>query len=365
MNSQLDQIRALIEAHELSLAQDKLKKFLKDNPESAQGWFLASFVQPTPEMRLTSIKRAAKLQPSHQEIQKRLVKLESAAGKKKITRLLAIVVVALGILLTLAVILLNQRPLPASDELPTLAVLRAETDVPTQQILATATDISVLQPKMTSVNLGETGFNSTIESTVQTAIVSIVTSTPVFIVPQPNNSLPQPTAYTGATAFITPTLVSSNPTNTLAPTTISSQPTVASPAGIPTTVQVVPLSSVIAISKGEFRVVDAKRGAESMIQDLGGSFPPAPPNQSWFLLELLLICKNSPSCVFDPSILKIIGSSGTIYSYSPQLNLAPSFGTTTENNQVWGYLGFTIPTNETSLKLTLSENGQTYSLALE
>jgi hypothetical protein len=102
-----------------------------------------------------------------------------------------------------------------------------------------------------------------------------------------------------------------------------------------------------------------------MIQDLGGSFPPAPSNQSWFLLELLLICKNNPTCTFDPATLKITGSSGVIYAYSSELNLVPMFGTVTQDNQIWGYLGFVIPTNETALKLTLSENGQTYVVALE
>src|SRR3982751_5187938 len=84
MSNQLAQIRALIEANELSLARDELKKFLAENPENAQGWFLGSFVQPTPEMCLASIRYAAKLRPNYQEIQKRLLKLESAVEKKKV-----------------------------------------------------------------------------------------------------------------------------------------------------------------------------------------------------------------------------------------------------------------------------------------
>jgi len=367
MNSQLDQIRALIEANDLSQARDELKKFLAENPENAQGWFLASFAQSTPEMRLASIRRAATLRPDHQEIQKRLLKLESAVEKKKSAiglPALAMIGFVLVLGLVLAVVFLNRNTPPAQEELPTLAVLRSTTDIPVQQINPTVTSELVLHPQTTSVSLEETRTSSTVEPTMQTAVVSLAVSTPapVFTASQLNN--PPPTIYIGATALITPTLASNSPRLTSTPTN-ASQPTLASPAVIPTDVSVLPLKKTINIAAGEFRVVDATRGAESMIQDLGGSFPPAPAQQSWVLLELLLICKNSPTCAFDPSTLKIVGSSGTPYSYSPQLNLIPLFGTITENNQIWGYLGFTIPTNETSLKLTLSENGQTYVVTLE
>jgi len=365
MNSQLDQIRVLIEANELSLARDKLKKFLEENPENAQGWFLASFVQSTPEMRLTSIKRAAKLQPDHQEIQKRLLKFESAVEKKKkatILPALAIVVVALAVLLVSFVVLLNRNTSPVLNELPTLAVLLAATDAPTRKIDTTATVALVLQPQTTSVSLEATRVNSTVEPTIQTGAASLATSTPIFVASQLTN--PLPTAFSGATTFITPTLASNNPTAMSTPT-ISSKSTVAASTALPTDVQSLPLHSTINIGTGEFRVVDATHGAESMIQDLGGSFPPVSPNQSWFLLELLLVCKNGPTCTFNPSTLKITGSSVATYAYSSELNLIPMFGTITQNNQIWGYLGFVIPTNETALKLTLSENGQTYVVALE
>jgi hypothetical protein len=369
MNSQLDQIRALIKANELSLARDELKKFLAENAENAQGWFLASFVQSTPEMRLASIRRAATLQPEQLEIQERLRKLESAVEKKKGIGLSAFAII-IGVLLVALIstlVLVNQNTSPSQNELlPTLAVLLSTTDIPVRQTNATTTSVSVLQPETTLVGLQATNVSSTIEPTIeptiQTVVTSLATSTPIPVTSQLVN--PPSTAYPDVTTVITPTLASNSPTAMLTPT-LSGRSTVTAPTAIPTSSQSIPLHTTINIAAGEFRIVDAKRGAESMIQDLGGSFIPAPANQSWLLLELLLICKNKSSCVFDPSVLKIIGSSGTVYSYSPQLNLEPSFGSTTENNQVWGYLGFTIPTNETSLKLTLSENGQTYSLALE
>ena len=373
MSSPLDQIRALIEANELSLARDRLKKFLGDHPENAQGWFLASFVQPTPEMRLASIKQAAKLRPNQQEIQQRLIKLESAVGKRKSAiplPAIAIFVFAAAIGLTLAAVSLNRSATDAPNEqLPTLAVLGGVTEVAQQQINATATVVPVLQPEVKVTSVPATEVRAPIEPTVQPTEVPVVASTPilgstpVFAASQPTNLVPQPTAFTDQTVLIAPTtVVSDNPTVTPA---FSTQPTLTQPTVMPAQTRALPLESPVNIGIGEFRVVDAKRGAESMIQELGGSFPPAPANQSWVLLELLLVCKNSPTCTLDPATLQVSGSSGVVHAYSSALNLPPTFGTSTVNNQVWGYLGFVVPTSETGLKLTLSENGQTYAVALE
>jgi hypothetical protein len=370
MSSPLDQIRALIEANELSLARDRLKKFLEDNPENAQGWFLASFVQPTPEMRLASIKQAAKLRPNQQEIQQRFMKLESAVGKRKSAiPLPAIALFVFALAIGLVAVSLSRNTLDAPNEqLPTLAVLGGVTEVAQQQTKATATVVPVLQSEVTVTTLPATDVSSPVEPTVQTTEVPVVASTPilgstlVFAASQPTNLVPQPTVLTNATALIVPTTVSDNPTVTPA---LSMQPTLTQPTAMPAQLPVLPLASPVNIGIGEFRVVDAKRGAESVIQELGGSFPPAPANQSWVLLELLLFCKSSPTCTIDPATLQVTGSAGVIHAYSSDLNLPPTFGTTTVDNQVWGYLGFVVPTNETGLKLTLSENGQTYAVALE
>lgn len=372
MSSQLDQIRALIEASELSLARDRLKKFLEDNPENAQGWFIASFVEPTVEMRLASIKQAAKLRPNQQEIQQRLVKLQSAVGKRKSAiplPAIAIFALAVAIGLTLAVISLNRStPDAPNEQLPTLAFLGGVTEVAKRQINAKATVVPALQSEVTVTTLPATEVSSPIEPTVQPTEVPVVASTPilgstpVFAASQPTNLVPLPTALTDQIVLIEPTTEFDNPTVTPA---VSMQPTLAEPTAMPAQTRILPLESPINIGIGEFRVVDAKRGAEGMIQELGGSFPPAPANQSWVLLELLLVCKNSPTCALDPATLQVTGSSGVIYAYSSALNLPPMFGTTTLDNQVWGYLGFVVPTSETGLKLTLSENGHTYAVALE
>src|SRR5689334_16915312 len=187
MSGQLDQIRALIEVNELNLAREELKKFLEANPENAQGWFLASFAQPTPEMRLASIKQAAKLRPNQQKIQKRLVKLESAVGKRKSAIPLPAIAIfgfALAVGLTLAVVSLNQNtPDAPNEQLPTLAVLGAVTEiteVAQQPIQATAAVVPVLQTEVTVTTLPATEVSAPTESTVQpTKEPVVVASTPI------------------------------------------------------------------------------------------------------------------------------------------------------------------------------------------
>jgi hypothetical protein len=396
MHKQLYEIKELAQANQISQAQTKLEKYLEDSPADAEGWFLASFVQPTPDMRLSAIRRAAKLMPDQPDIQKHLMKLESAARKKqKFPWLpaLAIGTVALLVVLTLAVASLNLHTAPVSNELPTLAVLQVVTDLPSQPIAALDSQngtmptavAPVLQPTLEAPDSGSSAQPTEVAQTVlvspiaptpalavsqspiaPTLVLAVPQSpgapTPVFTASQADNPLPLPTATPAA--FITPTLASNNPT-TPPVTIIPTQPTVAHPTPMPTPMQTVPLDAAINILPGQFRVVDATRGAESMIQSLGGSFAPAPASQSWLLVELLLICNDNAACTFDPSTLKITGSSGSVYAYSPQLNLSPTFGKMTKNNQIWGYLGFIIPTSETRLELTLSENGQTYAVTLE
>jgi hypothetical protein len=389
MQKQLSEIKTLVETQQISQARTKLEEYLKNNPEDSQGWFLASFTQPTPKMRLLAIQRAAKLKPDQQDIQKRLAKLVSGAGKKQISPWLLALTIGIAVLLTVvasAVILPNLTTSSVAQELPTLAVLQVATGISSQEIAAPengektipTTVVPVLQTQTINPEASDAVSSPQPTEAVQTGLVPSEVATQALIAPktpgaqapafssqQPNNPLPLPTAFPSPTseALIAPTAAPDNPivpSLTLAPT----QSTVMPPTIMPTPMQIVPLDTAINIGTGQFRVVDATRGAESLIQSLGGSFSAAPANQSWLLVELLLVCADSTTCKFDSSTLKIIGASGVTYASSPQLNLTPAFGTITQNHQIWGYLGFIIPSSETSLELALSENGQTYAVAL-
>ena len=387
MNKQLNQIRALMQSGDSTQAQQQIKIYLRDNPEDAQGWYLASFLYPTPPTRLEAIQRAARLSPTQADIQKRLAKLQASESPQKRSSwlpLLIIVILIIGVVLVLGFIIGN-RPSASVSDLPTLAILPTLSETPTQQIavnsVVEATTPTTLPPTLQASATETTVLNvDTASATAQpgnpTAVVNPVESTQVFV--QPGSPLPLPTAFTAIdnTPQITdaaPTSVSSAPTlaptiastlSTLAPTIPPTLPATSIPSATPV-YQNVPLNTAINITAGQFRVVDATIGAESAIQDLGGTFAPAPTHQSWVLLELLLVCQNSATCKFDPSVLKIIGASGTAYFASNQLYSIPIFGSLTQDNQIWGYLGFTVPTSETQLRLILASGSQTYAIPLE
>ena len=84
------------------------------------------------------------------------------------------------------------------------------------------------------------------------------------------------------------------------------------------------------------------------------------------LVEALVICSGSNNCAPQLSDIQVIGSSGTTYAPVTNLNMPQLFGTSAfAVGQVWGYIGFTIPTSETALRLVLNQDGETYTFALQ
>jgi hypothetical protein len=383
MNNRLNQIKLLMKTNETSEAARQIEAYLGDNPEDAQGWYMASFLRPTAAARLAAIKRAATLAPDHGDIQRRLVKLEPSHGKTRgfsRSQILILVILASGILVVFALILLNGGKTPPQNELPTLVVLQAMTAVPTQAALIqenpTGETISPTTAIIPNTQITNTVAEVSSEQPQNTEIISSPEPT-LFVATETRGFVPATVASTAIPANNTvplPTVIVDLPTAGAQPTTqpisqntaTSVSPTqLAAPTAISVAITGTPLNIAVDVGAGQLRVVDATRNAESLISDLGGLFPPAPADQSWMLVELLLVCNKNVPCVFSPSALRVISSSGGTYSYVPQLNLVPQFGSVSDNNQIWGYLGFTIPNSDTSLGLTLSENNQTYTFLLQ
>ena len=113
------------------------------------------------------------------------------------------------------------------------------------------------------------------------------------------------------------------------------------------------------------RVVAAVRPATTLINELGGSAANPPAGQQWLLVEALVICSGSGNCAPDLSGIRVVGSSGATYAPAPDFSMPQLFGPGAYAvGQVWGYMGFTIPTSETTLRLALNQGGQTYTFAL-
>ena len=128
----------------------------------------------------------------------------------------------------------------------------------------------------------------------------------------------------------------------------------------------VALSTPLDIGTGEMRVVAAVRPATTMINDLGGAAANPPAGQQWLLVESLVVCSGSNNCAPALSNIRVVGSSGTVYAPAPDFSMPQLFGPGAfAVGQVWGYMGFTIPTSETTLRLALNQNGETYTFALQ
>ena len=380
MNPQLHQIADLIKSRRFDQARQELEHYLEQRPEDASAWYLRSFVEPSRDRKFAAAKHALTLDPGNDRLQTRLADLFAIApdAHRRKRRLLAAVVAIVVIAVVATAFIALQSGSSTDAPLPTLAVLPMPTagiaptelavelnDVPEDRVTEiTPTDLPV-SLEATVIVQGATTVNSPSPDVPQVSPVemtsTIVTeNAPIEVIPT-TSSINLPSG-------------DSTPTLPQRPTRGGSTPSVASPT--PTSIAATPVfgsitdngvsvNTAVNIGTGEMRVVDVIRPAEGRIAELGGSVPNAPSDQAWVLVEVLLICTGEQNCMSNSSTLWIIGSSGAVYSASPQLNLTPIFGSVLSNRQMWGYLGFIVPRNEDVLRLLLWEVGQNYVFRLQ
>jgi hypothetical protein len=73
MDEQLKQIQQRIRAEDFAVATTALEHYLRDNPDSTEGWYLLSFAVHDPQKQLHALRKAAQLDPDNARIQQRLV----------------------------------------------------------------------------------------------------------------------------------------------------------------------------------------------------------------------------------------------------------------------------------------------------
>jgi hypothetical protein len=383
MNRQLTEIARQLKAHQLDEARLALDSYLEAHPKDAWAWYLLSFAMPGKDEKIAAIQRALTLNATHVKIRARLRQLQGTGGKSRRWGVFVLLAVLLVLIVGAVFIVLsgsrNQDNLP----IPTLAVLAAPTDTTVVVTDATTgqTETEMTSPQPTNESLaaateGESGsptpeaLQNNVGGLTPTAnppqVVSPLVATPTSFT---NISPANPTA-TRDEAVLSPTstvpLDENQPTATTSPST-STPPITASqtPPLTPVVDPGVPLNTSADIGIGEMRVIDAARPGETRIRELGGTIPAAPANQAWVLVEVLVACREQTTCSLSPSVFQVIGSSGTAYNPSSQLNMTPIFGSLTSNRQIWGYLGFIIPNNESGLRLALAQGSQTHLFALQ
>jgi hypothetical protein len=216
-------------------------------------------------------------------------------------------------------------------------------------MVVTATQKATVLPTISAAEV----LNPTADSTAQAFLLDA----PTFAVPTvlPASTIP-------STVFL-PSVPSSTPSNTPAP---PSTPLPGAPTVTPGGAAGVPLGEPLDVGNGEMRVLTAARPGDSLITEMGGSAANPPSGQEWVVIEGLVICSGTDNCAPDMTELRIVGSSGTPYSLSPNFSMPQLFGPDGFSlGQVWGYMAFTVPTSENDLRLVLTKNGQSYVFALE
>jgi len=379
MDPQLRPISRLVQERRYAEARPMLQAYLRAHPDAAYAWYLLSFAARTPAGKRQAIRKAAQLAPENTKYTARLNRL-GARPRRSRTLPLVLGGLALVGLLAIGFMLLRPSASPDDSALPTLAALSSVTPAENTQVVAvasstaiitasptekeeptqTASTISTLAPTQTASVEAPTTEENPLPTATEIAM-SLVRPTLPSATAQVLAALPTVTTPPPPTVF-QPGAPSSTPSNTPAPTNTSrpGAPTV-TPGGDAG----VPLSTPLDIGTGEMRVVAVTRPGSSLIAELGGSAANPPPGQEWVVIEALVICSGSDNCAPDLSGIRVIGASGVPYAPAPDFSMPQLFGPGGYAvGQVWGYMGFTVPTSETALRLVLTQNGQTYIFAL-
>jgi hypothetical protein len=379
MDSQLRQISALVQERRYDEARAALQPYLREHPDAANGWYLLSFVAETPAAKKQAIQKAIQLAPDNEKYAARAAKLSTAAPR---SMKLPLLIGGLVLIAVLAVVFVLLRPsaTPADTTLPTLAATDGVASSPTSaentQIAAVAsatgeiilsaqatttlapthteTMSAIATPLLPTLSASDVP-NPTVDSTAPVFIITAPTAQSTALLPtagSSQNGTQQPTQSS-------PQAPTSTPSQTPQPGAPTSTPILAGDVGAP-------LSTPLEIGAGSMRVVAATRPGSSLIAELGGQAPAPPSGQDWVVIEALIICSGNTNCAPKLSNLNVVSASGATYAPAPDFNMSPLFGPGGfMAGQVWGYMGFRVPTSETGLRLVLSQGGKTYTFALQ
>jgi hypothetical protein len=390
MDSQLRQISQLVQEKRFADARAPLQKYLRANPDSAYAWYLLSFVVATPAEKQKAIRKAVQLAPDDPKYTARLTKLGAAKKRSPVLPLVILGVVLIAIV-AVAFVALRPAATPAAESSATTVAQNSTTTGDSSQIAAVASatvESSILSTDETVTPAQEDAEATDDSTNLPTAASEEISTTaaqslnqtvdvnelPLLAAPTQQSAAPLPTALSSIDGTAAPTQ-QPQPTEATrsAPEVPTSTPGTIITTALPSVPTVTPggeagvaLSTPLDIGSGDMRIVAAVRPATTLINDLGGAAANPPAGQEWLLVEALVICSGSDNCAPALSNIRVIGSSGTVYAPAPDFSMPQLFGPGAfAVGQVWGYMGFTVPTSETTLRLALNQGGQTYIFALQ
>lgn len=371
MNDELRGIASLIRQRQPADARRTLARYVQANPESAEAWYLLSWVAAGADERVRAAQKAAALDPSSARYGERLARLMIAEPRpRRLCWPLLAVPVALILIGITAVWAIGSAERPAIT-LPTQAVfVLNEAEMAMDAPASARAALVVTEPPgantETAAPASPTVRQPARESTpavLPPPAASPITAQPAATreaaaIPVPvHTTIPNAVSPTNGASHLPPTNL---PPATNIPTTVPSPATVIFLAGA------VPLREGVGIGTGEMRVVDALRQAGAQIRERGGSAGSTPPGEEWVLVEVLLMCAGDANCAPDLGAFSITGTSGRSYSAAAGFALEPVFGRDAfVGGQVWGYLGFVVPNSESGLWLTVGQGNAVYRFALQ
>jgi hypothetical protein len=186
-----------------------------------------------------------------------------------------------------------------------------------------------------------------------------------------------PTDNTLPTVAVVNNPTSDNAAPTTAAATLESAAPIATPTDAPPPAEPtmtatfgtdagVALDTPLDIGTGEMRVITATRPGDSLISELGGMAIAPSPNHEWLVVELSVDCSGDSNCAPSLTTIRVTSASGGVYPPALDFSVPAMFGPGAySNGQVYGYLGFLVPTSDESLRLIFSWDGAAYTFALE
>lgn len=389
---------ATLMQQDASGARQALLAYLDDHPERADAWYMLSFVAETDAEKRAALEHALQLDPDNAKFRARWDKLRSASrGAAPASRWLLVLgaLVLVGVLGALGFLLLSggddSSETPVGD-LPTRVALATETTTPSPSPTPTAspTETSSTTPSVTVVPTqpapdatatpeppvsvvirrpptqenAETS-ETPVEGLLPTAVSPAALLTAALI-PVATQAALIPTLEPGVTAIPVETIaaqITAMPTITDMPPELSATPN----PNIPTPEGAILYRSEYRIDVGRLRILQASFPASAAIAELTGRTPPNPPaNQSWVLVELLVICDPGATCLFPMTTFEILGGSQTVYTLASAVTVDPVFGRESAVGQSWGYLVFAVNNSEQALWLVMRQpDGNQYRFALQ
>jgi|GEM_PF-3317483 len=253
----------------------------------------------------------------------------------------------------------TQTPSETLAHTATATVSASETPTSTEEVTSEAAEL-IITPDILLLNTSG-------RDTVQT-LQAATTQTPA-----PNSALatqtPEVVVISGGVVSTATPNTGNNAPSTSAPDSVivpTNAPAVSVVAtNTPVLVSGVPVGIGLAeaqqIGVSELRLISFTSPATTLLQEMGGILPSLPANTQIALAELLMICNSNADCTPRGGFTLITSGNQALTPIS--ISNLPAFNSGFGGGQVWGYVAFALPNNQSATTLSLVVGNNSYTFA--